>query len=126
MIVFVDTSVWIEFFRSAQGSVTRRLQGLLEDDVVAIAAPVWVELLGGAPVNAPLRRAFSALRIFYPSRDTWALVESWVERGARRGVRFGMGDLLIGATASEHGGLVWSLDDDFARLEKMGAIHRFR
>ena len=125
-MVFVDTSVWVEFFRSAASPPARRLSALLDDDVVALAAPVWVELLGGAPVNAPLRRVLSALPVFYPSRDTWRLVEEWAERGARRGHHFGVGDLLIGAVATERGGRVWSLDDDFARLERLGLVRRHR
>lgn len=125
-MVFVDTSVWVQFFRSATTPVTSRLGQLLDRDEVALAAPVWVELLAGAPANAPLRRVLSALPVFYPSRDTWRMVEGWAERGARRGLHFGVGDLLIGAVASERGGRIWSLDDDFERLEKLGVLRRYR
>lgn len=125
-MVFVDTSVWVDFFRSGKGAVAERLKAMLDDDDVALAAPVWVELLGGAPSNAPLRRVLSALPVFYPSRDTWKLIETWADRSARRGERFGVGDLLVGAVATERGARVWSLDTDFIRLEKLGFVRRLR
>ena len=40
--------------------------------------------------------------MLYPSAETWALIDTWVERAGRRGSRFGLGDLLIGALASEN------------------------
>ena len=53
------------------------------------------------------------------------LVDTWIERAGRRGNRFGLGDLLIGALASEIGALLWSLDADVARLEALGLVQRY-
>ncbi|MBA2257621.1 MAG: PIN domain-containing protein, partial [Acidobacteria bacterium] len=115
----VDTSAWVAALRSA-GSEARTLSSLLDSDEVLLAVPVRVELLSGASTKdrPRLRRALSALPVAYPTDDTWQLMDDWIDRAARAGQRFGLGDLLIGAMASESGALVWSLDADFARMER--------
>jgi predicted nucleic acid-binding protein len=52
-------------------------------------------------------------------------METWIDRAGRRGQPFGLGDLLIGALASEIGALLWSLDSDFARMESVGLVERY-
>jgi predicted nucleic acid-binding protein len=126
-VIFVDTSVWVAFFRGTDAAVAATLSRLLDDDLVGLAAPVRLELLGGASAAAlpPLRRTLAALPVFYPTRDTWELVDGWVNRAVARGERFGLGDLLIAACAAERGGLLWSLDQDFARLARLGLVKLF-
>jgi predicted nucleic acid-binding protein len=118
-VIVVDTSVWVAALRSA-GTEARVLASLLDADDVLLVVPVRVELLSGASKKdrPQLRRALSALPIAYPTDDTWHLLDGWIDAAAAAGDRFGLGDLLIGAMASEAGALVWSLDADFARLER--------
>lgn len=127
-MIVVDTSVWVASLRGAAARETDALRALLDADEVALAAPVRIELLSGAS-NADrtvLRRALSALPVIYPSDDTWALIDAWIDRAGRRGERFGLGDLQIGALAKEIGALVWSLDSDFERMESLGLIDRYQ
>lgn len=126
-MIVVDTSVWVESFRRGRAPESEILRTLLDADEVALAVPVRIELLSGASNadRAKLRRALSALPVLYPSAETWALIDAWIERAGRRGRRFGLGDLLIGALASEIGALIWSLDADFERMEALGLVQRY-
>jgi len=126
-VIVVDTSVWIASLGRSGVREAEVLRSLLDCDKAALAAPVRVELLSGASnaVRPRLRRALSALPLLYPSDETWALIDEWVERAGRRGHRFGLGDLLIGALAAEAGALIWSLDADFERMERLKLVQRY-
>jgi len=69
-----------------------------------------------------LRRALSPLPPLYPTDETWAPMDRWVERAAKRASGSRVGDLLIGALAAESGSLVWSLDADFDRMKRLGLV----
>ncbi len=125
-MIVVDTSVWVAALRRATSSEAQHLEALLDTDQVALVAPVRIEILSGASRRdrPRLRRALSALPVFFPGESTWALVEKWVDHGGDAGQRFGVADLLIGAIAAERGATVWSLDADFARMERLKMVRR--
>ena len=126
-MILVDTSVWVAALRSRDGDEAGALMGLLDDDNVALAAPVRIEILSGASQRElpRLQRLLSALPVWYPGRSTWDLATAWIEIASSRGERFGFADLLIGATATERGGPVWSLDRDFDRLSRLELVQIF-
>ena len=72
-----------------------------------------------------LEKELKGLPLLYPTDESWRTIDRWTERASRAGVTFAIGDLLIGVLAAEIGGLVWSLDGDFARLEKLRLVDRF-
>jgi predicted nucleic acid-binding protein len=123
----VDTSVWVAALRDGATNETRVLSALLDADEVTLPVPVRIELLAGASKRdlPRLRRTLSALPVVYPGEDTWQLIDAWIDRAARAGQRFGFGDLLIGALASEIGALVWSLDADFVRMRRAGLVELY-
>jgi predicted nucleic acid-binding protein len=123
-VIFVDTSVWVDYFRGRDMAVRAILDRLLDDDLVALAVPVRIELLGGArkEQQRTLVRLLSALPTFPPSEGIWARMERWVLAAGRAGFHFGVGDLLVGAIAVENEGAVWSLDSDITDLQKLGFI----
>ena len=127
MKVVVDTSIWIGFFRDHDPSLRSGLEALLDDDAVMLAVPVRIELLGGVrrTERRGLVRLLDALPTVVPAAATWQTVEGWAIRGAEAGQRFGVGDLLIGALATEGGAAVWSADDDFRRMASMGFVSLF-
>ena len=126
-MIVVDTSVWVSALRSPESPEAPFLVQLLDADEVGLAIPVRVELLSGSSTadRVKLRRTLSALPVLYPTDETWALIDGWVDIAARKGQRFALGDLLIGAMAAEQGALVWSLDADFARMSAVGLVGRY-
>ena len=123
-MIVADTSVWVAVLRSRTAPEAPILTALLDTDDVILPVFVRVELLLGAPARdrGRLREVLSALPVAYPSEATWPLIESWAASAAEAGQRFGVGDLLIAALASERDALIWSLDRDFERMARMNFV----
>lgn len=126
-MTFVDTSVWVAAFRSANGREARALRRLLDQDEVALAIPVRIEILAGASREdrVRLRTLLSALPVHYPTPTTWKLIDAWLQQAANAGERFGFADLVIAALVAESAGAIWSLDSDFQRMARIGLVALF-
>jgi predicted nucleic acid-binding protein len=126
-VIVVDTSVWVAALRGPRSAQAGTLRALLDADEVALALPVRVELMAGVSRKdrAGVARGLSALPVVRPSDETWQLVERWVKTAADDGQHFAVTDLLIAGVAHELGALVWSLDDDFSRMEPLGFVHLY-
>jgi predicted nucleic acid-binding protein len=124
-MIVVDTSVWIGARRDA--ALARTLDSLLDADEVALALPVRLELWAGtARKDRPaFEAAFSALAQLIPDDHTWRRMNDAIARAADAGERFAFVDMLIGVLAADTGALVWSLDVDFERMERLGLVSRF-
>lgn len=126
-MILVDTSVWIDFFRGKDLKLIHALQNLLDEDQVALAAPVRIEILSGSQKSKieTLRRVLAALPTFYPTPVTWATLEDWIDQALNKGDQFGAFDLLIGSLSKEHNTQLWSLDKDFQRMERLGWVRLY-
>jgi predicted nucleic acid-binding protein len=127
-VIVVDTSVWINAFRNEKSSEARHLSELLDDDEVAIAIPIRIELLFrrlplGSVVVEPDAIRFARC---FPNEATWRRIEGWLGTIKNAGDRFGVGDLLIAAIAAENHARIWSLDGDFARMAKLKLVELYR
>jgi predicted nucleic acid-binding protein len=120
----VDTSVWIAAQRAPDSRDAHTLRSLLDADDVALALPVRMEFAAAAPKKdrRKLRYALSALPLLVPTAETWRTVESWIPLAQDAGYTFALSDLFIAALTNELTGLVWSLDQDFAAMEKLGFV----
>ncbi len=121
-MIVVDTSVWVA--ASRQAPIAAVLERLIDADEIALARPVRLELLAG--VARHQRRGFlgrfGALPQLVATEETWLPLPAWITRAADAGHRFSISDLLIASLAAEIGGLVWSLDSDFERMEKLDIV----
>jgi predicted nucleic acid-binding protein len=125
-VIVVDTSVWIAAPRRPY--VDKVLQQLIDADEAAVALPVRLELWAGVARHdrKAHRAAFGALPQLVPTDQTWQLLTEWIARAADAGERFTVTDLLIASLTSDIGGLVWSFDKDFERMEKLGFVSLYQ
>ena len=123
-MILADTSVWVAYFRASNPHLVGHLQELLEEDQIALAIPVKMEILSGSSreERIRLRRVLTALPLLIPSEKTWDRMEEWIETAVSRGERFGVTDLLLASLAADRNARLWSLDSDFKRMQKLGFI----
>jgi predicted nucleic acid-binding protein len=121
-MIVVDTSIWIAARR--RPPIAAVLDELIDADQAALALPVRLELLAGlaARERTAFRDAFGALVQVVPTEETWIPLTRWIERAAEAGERFAITDLLIASLAHDIGALVWSLDEDFSRMERLQIV----
>lgn len=126
-MIVVDTSVWIAALRVPKSAEAGILRRLLDADEVALPVSVRSELLMGVTgaTRRQLADRLSALPILQTTDDTWKTLDSWTEKASRSGCVFSLGDLIVGILASEAGALVWSLDKDFERMEKLKLVQLY-
>ncbi|MGV3623372.1 MAG: hypothetical protein ACO1OB_21310 [Archangium sp.] len=93
-------------------AVRESLDQLLDHEAVLMPAPVGVELLSGAGPHsvALLNRTLGALE---------QLMQQWAGDAAKKGLRFGLCDLLIAACAAKRGAKLRSLDNDFEPMRRL-------
>ena len=123
-MILPDSSIWIAAGRTPASDIAHTLRELVNSDEVSLALPVRIEFVAAAAKKdrPKLRRLLAAVPLVLPTDETWQVVEVWMARGRDAGFAFDIADLLIGALSAELGGLVWSLDKDFAAMEKLGFV----
>src|SRR5262245_63338011 len=89
-VICVDTSVWVAAFRRGAGAEARQLRELLDEDQVALAVPVKLEILSGASRSdrQRLRQVLSGLPALVPDDQTWLRIDQWIDRAGDAGERF--------------------------------------
>jgi len=124
-LILVDTSVWIDFFRSSPGRAGRELRRLIEEvEPFALTGVVVTEVLRGLTreVNR-IERYLSMWELLEPSGFSTYREASAISRLARsRGISLTTIDTLIAAIALEHQASLFSLDKDFSRVARISAL----
>jgi hypothetical protein len=116
---FVDTSVWIDYFRRNDFPGRDFLIGLIEEDGVYIDGTVITELLSGARTEADAALLASCLRGF---RFMAADEEFFIRAGARcrllrsKGVSVPLSDLLIASHCLDGGLILLARDRHFEAM----------
>jgi len=116
---FVDTSVWIPYFREAGSTMGDRLDELIDDDRVHINGVVLVELLTGARSEAELDRLASALAglKFVPS-DAGSSLSAGRNGCAlkRKGISVPLSDMIIATDCIDCGLVLIAADRHFETI----------
>jgi predicted nucleic acid-binding protein len=128
VIVVVDTSVWIDFFRGATTPVVQRFVALVDDDAgIAITDVILTEILQGLRSAADVRRVERRLSPFEMLRleqlDDFRRAAA-LYRGARRKgltIRRTL-DCLIASVCIREDAALLHADSDFDRLASCSAL----
>jgi len=119
MGVLVDTSVWIDYFRSGDNS--KNLDYLIDENIIVINDIILAELIPYLKV----KKQTKVIELLHEINRT-PLSISWDEiiefqvkclKGGANGV--GIPDLIIAQNAKQNGCMVYSLDKHFRLLNQV-------
>jgi len=121
-MVIIDTSAWIEALQqNGKADVKKKVVGLTDEDEARFCDPILLELRNSSPRGSEKTR-FNAMLSLVPSfpatATAWILAGKYAEQLRSRGILVPAMDILIRAIAEENGVSLYSLDTDFALIEK--------
>jgi predicted nucleic acid-binding protein len=128
MTLFVDTSLWIDFFAGRDTPQTRYFKDAIGEGAdVALTGVILAEILQGIPSDsefARLRKALSSFRMLQPaSGETYVQAAKLHRAGRKRGVTIrSLVDCLIAAIAMEHGAVILHKDRDYERISEYAPL----
>jgi len=117
--IIVDTTIWIEFFRSPDSTVANHLKDLLRQRRVVMVGMVMAEILQGvkAPKEANLvLTSFTKLPYSEMTKDRWQQAGEISASLRKKGTTIPLSDLVIAACALAEGYEVYTLDSHFKRI----------
>ncbi len=121
-MVVIDTSAWVEALRdNGKADVKKKIARLMEDDEARFCDPILLELRNSSPRGAEKSKfdtMLSLLPSFPTTTTTWILAGKYAEKLRSRGISVPAMDILIRAIADENAAGCYSLDADFALIEK--------
>lgn len=115
----IDTSAWIDFFRSGRSQVANAVAHLIEGDQAVMTGPVMAELLQGVrgdQESRQLQRLLKALPYLEVQREDWEGAGKTLQELRSRGITIPLTDAVIGTVASRHQLPVLTLDKHFDHL----------
>jgi predicted nucleic acid-binding protein len=119
MRVLIDTSIWIDYFKS--GANSNGLDSLLDDNLVAINNIILAELV---PFLA-IKKQFKVIELLnnitlLPLQVDWAEIIRWQTMCLSSGHNgVGIPDLLIAQNSKQQNCKIYSLDKHFHLLNKV-------
>ena len=113
--VMVDTSAWVEFFRSGEGPTSDAVTGLLSEGAAALCGVVEMELLQGvrAKEQATLAELLEALPYVEVERQDFVAAGELLASLRRAGTLIPATDALIAACCMRRGMPLLTLDRHF-------------
>jgi len=129
-LVLVDTSSWIEFFRTNNSPYGVVVDALLRENLVSINGLIKAEILPGARSKKEyhlLRDYLAALPCLADPEDMWDRIIECQRKLKQKGINgVGIPDLIVAVTAMAHGIKVYSKNSHFKQMEKHLALKRFK
>jgi len=122
VLVLVDTSAWLEFFKRGEGQVANAVYRLVREDRAVLVGSVLAELLQSARTEKEketLRQNLSTLRYIEADRRDWTVAGSLLAKLRRKGVHAPLTDALIAVLSVRHNLAILTLDKHFAHFSDM-------
>lgn len=117
----VDTSIWIDFFRSRSLPTSQKLIALMDQDRALIPGIALTELLRGARNDAELKLILELLkpiRMVLPTERTWEIAGMLAHKLSEKGLAVFTVDAVIAAMAIEKGLALFSTDRHFVHISR--------
>ena len=119
--VLVDTSVWIEFFKS-KSEIGNRLEALLKGNSVCTCGIAMFELLQGVKSDSEretILGILSTLPYLEMSIDLWQKSAAISLSLKKRGITLPLSDIFIASIAIEYNLSVFTLDNHFEQIPNL-------
>jgi len=116
--VLADTSIWIEFFKSASAA-GKKLETLIIKNSVWTCGIILYELLQGVRSDSEKRQiseALSDLKYIEMSKPLWKKSADISASLKKKGLTLPLSDIFIASIAIEHDLSVFTLDKHFEQI----------
>jgi predicted nucleic acid-binding protein len=125
-LVLVDTSSWICFFsRRGFGDIKETLSTLLDEDRIATAGPILIELIQGTRTvqeKETIKRLFKGIHWLSVSDDHWHKAAEMAFDLRRRGVTSSAIDTLIATLSIDYGCTLLHKDSHFELIARNSSL----
>ncbi|MCG6536448.1 MAG: PIN domain-containing protein [Syntrophales bacterium LBB04] len=117
--IVVDTSVWIEFFRNSESSLSRHLSTLLRERRVVMVGLVLAEILQGIKAQKEakaVKESLSKLPYLEITKSVWEIAGDLSAALRKKGITIPLSDLVIAAAALSTDHEVFTVDPHFKKV----------
>ena len=117
--VIVDTSVWVDFFRSADSPHSLHLKRLLREERVVLTGQVLAEIIQGIKTqkeSAIVKKGLHKLPFIEMTRHVWERAGEISASLLKKGVTIPLSDVIVGCCALSGDLEVFTLDSHFKRI----------
>ena len=129
-LVLIDTSGWICFFsRRGYEEMKRRISPLLDEDRVAIAGPILIELIQGTRNEEEKEKVKGYVKGLHwlPVTDGhWHQAADFAFKLRRKGMTSSAIDVLIATLAMDYQCSLLHKDSDFDRISRHSSLVCYR
>ncbi len=124
-MILVDSSVWVDFFRSSPGHAGTELRRMIEEsEPFALTGIVVAEVLQGLTRDAgTIERFVAQWDLLEPQGfETYTRAAAIYRAGRNKGIALSTIDTLIAAIALDYGATLFTLDHDFTRIARLTGL----
>ncbi len=119
IMIIVDTSVWIEFFRNGDSQISNHLKQLLRSGRVALTGMILAEILQGikSPREAKVvKKSLETLTFIDTPQRIWQLAGEMSASLRKQGLTIPLSDILIGVIAVDKKYEIFTIDRHFENI----------